>query len=50
MGLAVAILVSVAIRARDRETGYGRRLASSRFPLVLDLEGLPRKSRTTERS
>ena len=44
------ILVSVAIRTRDREAGYGRRLASSRFPLVLDLEGSPRKSRTTKRS
>ena len=50
MGLAVPILVSVAIRTRDREAGYGRRLASSRFPLVLDLEGSPRKSWTTERS
>ncbi len=50
MGLAVPILVSVAIRTRDREAGYGRRLASSRFPLVLDLEGWPRKSWTTGRS
>jgi hypothetical protein len=48
--LAVPILVSVAIRTRDREAGYGRRLASSRFPLVLDLEGSPRKSWTTGRS
>ena len=46
MGLAVPILVSVAIRPRDREARYGRRLASSRVPLVLDLEGSPRKSRT----
>jgi hypothetical protein len=47
MGLAVAILVSVAIRTRDRQAGHGRRLASSRFPLVLDLEDSTRKSRTT---
>src|SRR6187200_1913384 len=48
--LAVPIVVSLAIRTRDREAGYGPRLASSRFPLVLDLEDSPRKSRTTERS
>jgi hypothetical protein len=50
VGLAVPFLVSMAIRTRDREAGDGRRMASSRVPLVLVLEGSSRKGRTTEGS
>ncbi len=45
MGLAFTVLVQLAFGPHHRQAGHCHRLASSRIPLVLDLEGSARKVR-----
>jgi putative transposase len=47
LDVAVARLARLALRSSPRETGNSRRLASQRFPILLDLEKPARASRET---
>jgi hypothetical protein len=48
--LATIRVDRLEIRADDRQSGDGRRLAPEGLPLVLDMEDTPREARSAQRA